>query len=172
MALGPQDRLCIPVPLYHCFGMVLGVLCATASGAAMVFPGESFDAADTLRSIAKHRCTALHGVPTMFTAMLEEPTFAQHDVSACAPASWPARPCPIETMRKGDRADAPARDHDRLRHDRDLADLVPVGLDDPIERRVSTVGRIQPHLEVKSSTPTAASCRSAKPASSARAATR
>src|SRR4029453_9942422 len=69
MALGPDDRLCIPVPLYHCFGMVLGVLCATASGATMLFPGESFDAGETLRAVARHRGTALHGVPTMFGAM-------------------------------------------------------------------------------------------------------
>ena len=92
MALGADDRLCIPVPLYHCFGMVLGVLCAAASGATMVFPGEGFDAGDTLRSIARNRCTALHGVPTMFSAMLEDPSFAQHrPVDRCAPASWPAR---------------------------------------------------------------------------------
>ncbi len=149
MALGPQDRLCIPVPLYHCFGMVLGVLCATASGAAMVFPGESFDAADTLRSIAKHRCTALHGVPTMFTAMLEEPTFAKHDVSALRTGIMAGAPCPIETMRK-----VIAQMHLReITIAYGMTETSPIsfqsGLDDPIERRVSTVGRIQPHLEVK-----------------------
>jgi len=149
MALGPQDRLCIPVPLYHCFGMVLGVLCATASGAAMVFPGESFDAADTLRSIAKHRCTALHGVPTMFTAMLEAPTFAQHDVSSLRTGIMAGAPCPIETMRK-----VIAQMHLReITIAYGMTETSPIsfqsGLDDPIERRVSTVGRIQPHLEVK-----------------------
>ncbi|MEO6747494.1 MAG: AMP-binding protein, partial [Caldimonas sp.] len=149
MALGPQDRLCIPVPLYHCFGMVLGVLCATASGAAMVFPGESFDAADTLRSIAKHRCTALHGVPTMFTAMLEEPTFAQHDVSTLRTGIMAGAPCPIETMRK-----VIAQMHLReITIAYGMTETSPISfqssLDDPIERRVSTVGRIQPHLEVK-----------------------
>jgi len=149
MALGPQDRLCIPVPLYHCFGMVLGVLCATASGAAMVFPGESFDAADTLRSIAKHRCTALHGVPTMFTAMLEEPTFAKHDVSALRTGIMAGAPCPIETMRK-----VIAQMHLReITIAYGMTETSPIsfqsGLDDPIERRVSTVGRIRPHLEVK-----------------------
>ena len=149
MALGPQDRLCIPVPLYHCFGMVLGVLCATASGAAMVFPGDSFDAADTLRSIAKHRCTALHGVPTMFTAMLEEPGFAQHDLSTLRTGIMAGAPCPIETMRK-----VIAQMHLReVTIAYGMTETSPISfqssLDDPIERRVSTVGRIQPHLEVK-----------------------
>ena len=92
MALGPDDKLCIPVPLYHCFGMVLGVLCAAASGATMVFPGEGFDAGETLRSVARNRCTALHGVPTMFGAMLEHPELRTATTwRACAPASWPAR---------------------------------------------------------------------------------
>ncbi len=93
MALGPDDRLCIPVPLYHCFGMVLGVLCAAASGATMVFPGrEPSTPATRLRSVAKHRCTALHGVPTMFGAMLEHRELrAPRPVERCAPASWPAR---------------------------------------------------------------------------------
>jgi fatty-acyl-CoA synthase len=149
MALGPEDRLCIPVPLYHCFGMVLGVLCATASGATMVFPGESFDAAETLRAIARHRCTALHGVPTMFTAMLEEPTFAQHDLSTLRTGIMAGAPCPIETMRK-----VIAQMHLReITIAYGMTETSPIsfqsGLDDPIERRVSTVGRIQPHLEVK-----------------------
>jgi fatty-acyl-CoA synthase len=149
MALGPEDRLCIPVPLYHCFGMVLGVLCATASGATMVFPGESFDAAETLRASARHRCTALHGVPTMFTAMLEEPTFAQHDLSTLRTGIMAGAPCPIETMRK-----VIAQMHLReITIAYGMTETSPIsfqsGLDDPIERRVSTVGRIQPHLEVK-----------------------
>jgi len=149
MALGPEDRLCIPVPLYHCFGMVLGVLCATTSGATMVFPGESFDAADTLRAIARHRCTALHGVPTMFTAMLEDPSFAQHDLSSLRTGIMAGAPCPIETMRR-----VIAQMHMReVTIAYGMTETSPIsfqsGLDDPIERRVSTVGRIQPHLEVK-----------------------
>jgi fatty-acyl-CoA synthase len=149
MALGPEDRLCIPVPLYHCFGMVLGVLCAAASGATMVFPGEGFDAGATLASIARHRCTALHGVPTMFGAMLEEPSFAQHDLSSLRTGIMAGAPCPIETMRK-----VIARMHMReVTIAYGMTETAPIsfqsGLADPLERRVSTVGRIQPHLEVK-----------------------
>jgi fatty-acyl-CoA synthase len=149
MALSTDDRLCIPVPLYHCFGMVLGVLCCVASGATMVFSGEGFDAADTLKTIARHRCTALHGVPTMFTAMLEDPGFAQHDLSSLRTGIMAGAPCPIETMRK-----VVARMHMReVTIAYGMTETSPIsfqsGLDDPLERRVSTVGRIQPHLEVK-----------------------
>ncbi|HEU5295176.1 MAG TPA: AMP-binding protein [Burkholderiaceae bacterium] len=149
MALSPDDKLCIPVPLYHCFGMVLGVLCCVASGATMVFPGEGFDAAETLKTIAQHRCTALHGVPTMFTAMLEDPGFAQHDLSSLRTGIMAGAPCPIETMRK-----VVARMHMReVTIAYGMTETSPIsfqsGLDDPLERRVSTVGRIQPHLEVK-----------------------
>ena len=149
MALGPQDRLCIPVPLYHCFGMVLGVLCATASGAAMVFPGEGFDAAQTLNSLARNRCTALHGVPTMFTAMLEDPDFAKHDLSALRTGIMAGAPCPVETMRKV--IDKMHMGQVTIAYG--MTETSPISfqssLDDPLERRVSTVGRIQPHLEVK-----------------------
>jgi len=149
MALSPEDKLCIPVPLYHCFGMVLGVLCCVTSGATMVFPGEGFDAADTLKTIARHRCTALHGVPTMFTAMLEDATFAQHDLSSLRTGIMAGAPCPIETMRK-----VIARMHMReVTIAYGMTETSPIsfqsGLNDPLERRVSTVGRIQPHLEVK-----------------------
>jgi fatty-acyl-CoA synthase len=149
MALSPEDKLCIPVPLYHCFGMVLGVLCCVTSGATMVFPGEGFDAADTLKTIARHRCTALHGVPTMFTAMLEDATFAQHDLSSLRTGIMAGAPCPIETMRK-----VVARMHMReVTIAYGMTETSPIsfqsGLSDPLERRVATVGRIQPHLEVK-----------------------
>jgi fatty-acyl-CoA synthase len=149
MALGPQDRLCIPVPLYHCFGMVLGVLCATHRARRWSFRARAFDAADTLRAIARHRCTALHGVPTMFTAMLEESGFAQHDLSTLRTGIMAGAPCPIETMRK-----VIAQMHLReITIAYGMTETSPIsfqsGLDDPIERRVSTVGRIQPHLEVK-----------------------
>jgi len=149
MALSPADKLCIPVPLYHCFGMVLGVLCATASGATMVFPGEGFDAGDTLRSVAKHRCTVLHGVPTMFGAMLEHPDFERHDVSGLRTGIMAGAPCPIETMRK-----VIAKMHmHQVTIAYGMTETSPISfqssLDDPLERRVSTVGRVQPHLEVK-----------------------
>jgi len=149
MALSPDDKLCIPVPLYHCFGMVLGVLCCVATGATMVFPGEGFDASDTLRAIARHRCTALHGVPTMFTAMLEDPGFAQHDLSSLRTGIMAGAPCPIETMRR-----VIMQMHMRqITIAYGMTETSPIsfqsGLDDSVERRVSTVGRIQPHLEVK-----------------------
>ena len=149
MALGPGDRLCIPVPLYHCFGMVLGVLCCAVTGAAMVFPGEGFDAAETLRSVARNRCTALHGVPTMFAAMLDDPGFAGHDLSSLRTGIMAGAPCPIETMRQ-----VIAKMHMRqVTIAYGMTETSPIsfqsGADDPLERRVSTVGRIQPHLEVK-----------------------
>ncbi len=149
MALGPTDRLCIPVPLYHCFGMVLGVLCATTSGATMVFPGDTFDAGETLRSIARNRCTALHGVPTMFGAMLEHADLERHDLSSLRTGIMAGAPCPIETMRK-----VIARMHmSQVTIAYGMTETSPISfqssLDDPLERRVSTVGRIQPHLEVK-----------------------
>src|ERR1700747_1289179 len=81
MALSAEDRLCIPVPLYHCFGMVLGALTSAAVGAGMVFPAEGFDAEATLAAIARYKCTALHGVPTMFIAQLDHPNFANYDTS-------------------------------------------------------------------------------------------
>jgi fatty-acyl-CoA synthase len=149
MALGPDDKLCIPVPLYHCFGMVLGVLCAAASGATMVFPGESFEPGETLRSIARNRCTALHGVPTMFAAMLEHDELARLDLSSLRTGIMAGAPCPIETMRK-----VIARMHmSQVTIAYGMTETSPISfqssLDEPLERRVSTVGRIQPHLEVK-----------------------
>jgi fatty-acyl-CoA synthase len=149
MRLGERDRLCIPVPLYHCFGMVLGVLSCAAVGATMVFPGAAFDAEDTLRALQSQRCTALHGVPTMFIAMLDHPAFARFDLSAMRTGIMAGAPCPIETMR---------RVIDQM-HMREvtiaygMTETSPIsfqsGVDDPLERRVSTVGRIQPHAEVK-----------------------
>ena len=149
MALGASDRLCIPVPLYHCFGMVLGVLCCAAVGAAMVFPGETFDAEATLAAIARHKCTALHGVPTMFIAMLDHPDFAQYEMSSLRTGIMAGAPCPIETMRR-----VIAQMHmSEVTIAYGMTETSPIsfqsGLDDPIERRVSTVGRIQPHIEVK-----------------------
>jgi fatty-acyl-CoA synthase len=149
MRLTASDRLCIPVPLYHCFGMVLGVLVCVASGATMVFPAPSFDAQSTLRAIAANGCTALHGVPSMFIALLEEPALRSTDVSTLRTGIMAGAPCPVETMR-------------RVVSDLHMPEITiaygmtetsPVsfqsGIDDPLERRVTTVGRVQPHVEVK-----------------------
>jgi fatty-acyl-CoA synthase len=149
MALSAEDRLCIPVPLYHCFGMVLGVLTCTAVGAGMVFPGEGFDAEATLAAIARYKCTALHGVPTMFIAQLEHANFANYDTSTLRTGIMAGAPCPIDTMRAV---------IDRM-HMREvtigygMTETSPLSFqsrtDDPIDRRVATVGRILPHVEVK-----------------------
>jgi fatty-acyl-CoA synthase len=149
MRLSDRDRLCIPVPLYHCFGMVLGVLACTAVGATMVFPGASFDPEDTLRAVQKYRCTGLHGVPTMFVAQLEHPTFAAYDVSSLRTGIMAGAPCPVEVMRK-----VIAQMHmSEVTIAYGMTETSPVSfqsdIDDPLDRRVSTVGRVQPHLEVK-----------------------
>ena len=149
MNLGERDALCIPVPLYHCFGMVLGVLTCTASGATMVFPGEGFDAEETLAAIHKHRCTAVHGVPTMFIAMLEHPRFKSYDVSSLRTGIMAGAPCPIETMRR-----VVAEMHMKeITIAYGMTETSPISfqssVEDSLERRVSTVGRIQPHVEVK-----------------------
>ena len=149
MALTASDRLCIPVPLYHCFGMVLGVLCCAAVGATMVFPSETFDAEATLAAIARHKCTALHGVPTMFIAALDHPDFARYDTSSLRTGIMAGAPSPIETMRR-----VIAQLHMReVTIAYGMTETSPIsfqsGIDDSMERRVSTVGRIQPHIEVK-----------------------
>jgi fatty-acyl-CoA synthase len=149
MALGPADRLCIPVPLYHCFGMVLGVLVCAAVGATMVFPGEAFDAGATLAAVARHKCTALHGVPTMFIAMLGDPEFDRHDLSSLRTGIMAGAPCPIETMRR-----VVEQMHMReVTIAYGMTETSPISfqsrVDDPVERRVTTVGRIHPHVEVK-----------------------
>ncbi len=149
MVLSAEDRLCIPVPLYHCFGMVLGVLCCTAVGAGMVFPGESFAPEATLAAVSRHKCTALHGVPTMFIAELEHPKFSQYDTSSLRTGIMAGAPCPIETMRQV---------IDRMHMSEvtigyGMTETSPLSFqsrtNDPIERRVTTVGRIHPHVEVK-----------------------
>ena len=149
MRLGERDRLCIPVPLYHCFGMVLGVLACTATGAAMVFPGASFDAEDTLRAVHDYRCTALHGVPSMFIAELDHPRFGTYDTSSLRTGIMAGAPCPIETMRR-----VIAQMHmTEVTIGYGMTETSPISFqsstDDPLERRVSTVGRVQPHCEVK-----------------------
>ena len=149
MALTLDDRICTPVPLYHCFGMVLSVMAAVSHGSAMVFPGEGFDALATLEAATSEGCTALYGVPTMFIAALEHPRFSEFDLTQLRTGIMAGSPCPIEVMRKV---------IDRM-HMRDITigygmtETSPLsfqsGGDDPLERRVSTVGRIHPHVECK-----------------------
>ena len=149
MRLGPDDRLCIPVPLYHCFGMVLGNLACLTHGSAMVYPGEGFDPLATLETVEAERCTALHGVPTMFIAEMDHPDFGKFDLASLRTGIMAGSPCPIEVMRR-----AVERMHlKEITIAYGMTETSPVSFqsstDDPIERRVSTVGRIQPHLEVK-----------------------
>src|SRR6185437_8719617 len=143
------DRLCIPVPLYHCFGMVLAVLACVSAGAAMVFPGESFEPGATLAAVAAERCTALHGVPTMFIAELGHPDFATFDLSTLRTGIMAGSPCPIETMK---RVVAEMRMRE-VTIAYGMTETSPVSTqtscDDPLERRVGTVGRVHPHVEVK-----------------------
>jgi fatty-acyl-CoA synthase len=149
MKLTQDDRLCIPVPLYHCFGMVMGVLGCLTHAATMVFPGEGFDPLVTLETVSEEKCTALYGVPTMFIAQMDHPRFSEFDLSSLRTGIMAGSPCPIEVMRRAM----------SLMNLRDITiaygmtETSPVsfqtGLDDPIERRVATVGRIHPHLECK-----------------------
>ncbi len=149
MNFSDADSLCIPVPLYHCFGMVLAVLACVDSGARMVFPGEAFEPLATLQAVAEERCTALHGVPTMFIAELDHPRFAEFDLSSLRTGIMAGSPCPIETMKR-----VVAQMHMReVTIAYGMTETSPVSFQssttDPLDRRVSTVGRIQPRLEAK-----------------------
>ena len=148
-ALSEQDRICIPVPLYHCFGMVMGNLAAVTHGAAMIYPGEGFDPLATLAAAAEERCTALYGVPTMFIAMLDHPRFGEFDLSSLRTGIMAGSPCPIEVMKRV----ASQMNIREVTICYGMTETSPVSfqssVDDPLERRVSTVGRIHPHLEVK-----------------------
>jgi fatty-acyl-CoA synthase len=149
MRFTEDDRLCIPVPLYHCFGMVLAVLACVSAGAAMVFPSEGFEPGATLEAVAGERCTALHGVPTMFIAELDHPEFARFDLRTLRTGIMAGSPCPIEVMKR-----VFSEMHmTEVTIAYGMTETSPVsfqsGTDDPVERRVATVGRIQPHLEVK-----------------------
>ncbi len=143
------DRICIPVPFYHCFGMVMGNLGATTHGACMVIPSAGFDAGATLAAVAEERCTSLYGVPTMFIAELAHPSFGEHDLSSLRTGIMAGSPCPVDVMR-------------RVVSEMSMAEVTicygmtetsPVSTqsspDDPLELRVSTVGRVHPHLEIK-----------------------
>lgn len=149
MKLGPEDRLCIPVPMYHCFGMVLGNLACLTHGSAIVYPNDGFDPLLTLEAVQAERCTGLHGVPTMFIAELDHPRFAEFDLSSLRTGIMAGTACPIEVMK---------RVVDRMHLGEitiayGMTETSPVSCqsstDTPLERRVSTVGTVQPHLEVK-----------------------
>ena len=144
-----QDRICIPVPFYHCFGMVMGNLAATSHGAAMVIPAPAFDPAATLDAVATEKCTSLYGVPTMFIAMLSEPNLDDLDLSALRTGIMAGSPCPVEVMKQViSRMGA-----EDVSICYGMTETSPVSMqtrtDDSVERRVSTVGRVHPHLEVK-----------------------
>ena len=143
------DRLAIPVPLYHCFGMVMGTLGCVTKGATMVFPSEGFDPGATLKAIAQERCTAVYGVPTMFLAELDHPDFKSFDLTSLRTGIMAGSPCPIEVMKKV----VSLMHMDEVTIAYGMTETSPVSFqsstDDPIEKRVSTVGRILPHLEVK-----------------------
>lgn len=149
MRLTEADKLCIPVPLYHCFGMVLAVLACVSSGAAMVFPGEIFDAGATLAAVSEEGCTALHGVPTMFIAELDHPDFATFDLGRLRTGIMAGSPCPIETMKKV----VAQMNLAEITIAYGMTETSPVSFqssfDDPLDRRVTTVGRVQPHVEAK-----------------------
>ncbi len=149
MGLRRGDKLCIPVPLYHCFGMVIGNLACLVHGATMVYPSEGFDPLAVLRAVEQEKCTALHGVPTMFIAELEHPEFDRFDLSSLRTGLMAGSPCPVEVMKK-------------VRSRMHMTDVgiaygmtetspssFQTSLDDPVERRVSTIGRVHPHVQVK-----------------------
>ncbi len=149
MKLTPADRLCIPVPLYHCFGMVLGNLACFTHGATIVYPNDGFDPLTVLQTVQDEKCTGLHGVPTMFIAELDHPRFAEFDLSTLRTGIMAGSPCPTEVMK-------------RVVSDMHLSQITiaygmtetsPVSCqsstDTPLDKRVSTVGVVQPHLEIK-----------------------
>ena len=147
--LKPDDRLCIPVPLYHCFGMVMGNLACLTHGCTMVYPSEAFDPAAVLQTVQAERCTSLYGVPTMFIAVLDHPQFASTDLGSLRTGIMAGSPCPIEVMKRV----ATTMHMREVTIAYGMTETSPVStqsaVDDPLERRVSTVGRVQPHLEVQ-----------------------
>jgi len=149
MRLTPADRLCIPVPLYHCFGMVLGNLACLTHGATIVYPSDGFDALAVLQTVQDEKCTALHGVPTMFIAELDHPRFKEFDLSTLRTGIMAGSPCPIEVMKRvvGEMHMA------EVTIAYGMTETSPVSCqsatDTPLAKRVATVGRVQPHLEVR-----------------------
>ncbi|MHB8589303.1 MAG: AMP-binding protein [Candidatus Dormibacteraceae bacterium] len=144
-----QDRVCIPVPFYHCFGMVLGNLACTTHGATMVIPAEGFDPVITMDTVQKERCTSLYGVPTMFIAELEHPRFKEFDFSTLRTGIMAGSPCPVEVMKKVQTV----MHIPEMTIAYGMTETSPVSTqcttDDPLERRVATVGRVHPHVEIK-----------------------
>jgi fatty-acyl-CoA synthase len=149
IGLTERDRICIPVPLYHCFGMVMGNLGAITHGAAMIYPSESFDPVKTLETIDAERATALYGVPTMFIAELETPEFSRYDLSSLRTGIMAGSPCPIEVMKRV----ISNMNLSEITNCYGMTETSPVSFqtarDDSFERRVSTVGRVHPHVQVK-----------------------
>jgi len=143
------DRICIPVPFYHCFGMVMGNLAATSHGACMVIPSPAFEPAATLAAVAAERCTSLYGVPTMFIAELAEPDFESYDLGSLRTGIMAGSPCPVEVMKQV----IERMGMSEVTICYGMTETSPVSTqtraDDSVERRVSTVGRVHPHLEVK-----------------------
>jgi len=144
-----RDAVCIPVPMYHCFGMVIGTLSCITHGAAMVFPGEGFDPLATLQTVAEERCTSLYGVPTMFIAELDHPAFGEYDLSSLRTGVMAGAPCPIEVMRRA------IRDMHltEITIAYGMTETSPVStqtrIGDSLDKQVGTVGRPHPHVEVK-----------------------
>ncbi|MBV9414997.1 MAG: AMP-binding protein, partial [Solirubrobacterales bacterium] len=144
-----RDRVCVPVPFYHCFGMVMGNLACVTQGACVVVPGESFDPHDTLAAVAAERCTSLYGVPTMFIAELEQLELEDFDLSSLRTGIMAGAPCPVELMKQ-----ARTRLHlPEITIACGMTETSPIStqtaVNDPAEKRVSTVGRVHPHVEVK-----------------------
>jgi fatty-acyl-CoA synthase len=149
LRLGPEDRVCIPVPFYHCFGMVLGNLACTTHGSCMVVPAESYDAAAVLETVQAEKCTALYGVPTMFIGELDHPRFREFDLSSLRTGIMAGSPCPVEVMRK-----VRSQMHiPEITICYGMTETSPVStqtaIGDPIEKQVGTVGRIHPQVEIK-----------------------
>ena len=143
------DRVCIPVPFYHCFGMVMGNLACSSHGACVVVAAEAFDPLATLETIATERCTSLYGVPTMFIAQLAHPRFSEFDLSSLRTGIMAGSPCPVEVMKQ-----VQSSMHiPEVTICYGMTETSPVSTqsswDDPLERRVSTVGRVHPHVEIK-----------------------
>ncbi|MBT3789543.1 MAG: AMP-binding protein [Alphaproteobacteria bacterium] len=149
MKLTTEDRLCVPVPLYHCFGMVLGNLACLTHGAAIIYPDEAFEPLSVLKTVEAEKCTALHGVPTMFIAELEHPEFLNFDLATLRTGIMAGSPCPVEVMKRV----IAEMNMDEVTIAYGMTETSPVSFqsstDDPLDRRVSTVGQIMPHVEVK-----------------------
>ena len=149
MRLTEADRLCIPVPLYHCFGMVLGNLAVLTHGGCIVYPNDAFEPLSVLQTVQAEKCTGLHGVPTMFIAELDHPRFAEFDLSTLRTGIMAGSPCPIEVMKRVQRD----MHMDEVTIAYGMTETSPVSCqsstDTPLDKRVATVGLVQPHLEVK-----------------------